>query len=103
MKAEPGYEILAEALQAALDQAQHGKGRERHANNRPFTEQTIMETTRAHGIGFPLGQAEKKIRESHRLSTTDRKIAELRGAIVYIAAAILAVGEQPDVNKKAGE
>ena len=100
MTTEPGYEILAETLQSALDQAQHGKGKERHANNRPFIQQTIMETTRSHGLGYPLGQAEKKARESHRLPTIDRKIAELLGAIVYLAAAVIRLREQEPENSK---
>jgi len=89
MKIEPGYELLADVLQAALDQAQAGKGRERHANNLPFEQQTIMQTARAHGVAFLTGQAEKKAREMHGLPTADRKVAELLGAINYLAAAVL--------------
>ena len=97
MNIQPGYESLAAVLQEALDQAQAGKGTERHARaNQPFEEQTILETTRAHGIGFALGQAEKKARESHRLPTKERKIRELLGAINYIAAGIIYIREQPD-------
>lgn len=94
MKVEPGYEILADVLQMALDQAQTGKGKERHSDSRPFQNQTIMETTRAHGIGFALGQAEKKGRESYRLPTKDAKVRELLGAINYTAAAIIRINEE---------
>lgn len=84
----PGYESLAGVLREAYAQAAAGKGRERHANNLPFNEQTIMESTRAHGVGFAAGQAEKKARESRRMDT-DPAVRELLGAIVYLAAAVL--------------
>ena len=38
----PGYEPLARILQAALDQAQCGKGKRLHANDSPFLEQPII-------------------------------------------------------------
>ena len=38
----PGYQPLANVLQAALDQAQAGKGNQRHANGKPFLEQPII-------------------------------------------------------------
>jgi len=85
---EPGYGKLAIALQEALNQAQLGKGKDRHANNNEaFEEQLIMVIERL-GVGFQLGQAIKKICESVRLDK-DRSISELMGAINYIAAHII--------------
>ena len=37
-----GYEVVADILQQALDQAQSGKGKERHGQGLPFTEQKIF-------------------------------------------------------------
>lgn len=83
-----GYYELFSILREALDQAQSGKGRERHDNGEPFTEQPALTITRAVGLGFPLGQAMKKIQESQRMDTDAAK-RELLGAINYLAAAIL--------------
>lgn len=94
---EQGYEPLAEVLQLALDQAQAGKGKERHANGRPFDRQPIMEIGRMVGLGYPTGQAKKKIQEAVGMSNrgeADRAVNELLGAIIYSAAAILLIREQ---------
>jgi hypothetical protein len=91
---EPGYESLADVLVEALEQAQHGKGLERHAENKPFLEQTICETTREEGHGFTRGQVRKKIKEVKRLSTPAAQIRELLSIIVYTAADILVVKEE---------
>lgn len=92
----PGYEPLAMTLQSALDQAQAGKGKERHANGRTFDRQPIMEIGRMVGLGYPTGQAQKKTQEAVGMAArgqTDRAVAELLGAINYLAAAILLVRE----------
>ena len=83
-----GYNDLFVVLQQALWQAQDGKGAERHGNGLPFTEQPALTITRAVGIGFPLGQAMKKIQECQRMDDDAAK-RELLGAINYLAAAIL--------------
>ena len=85
---KPGYSDLFYVLRDALDQAQDGKGSERHGNGQPFMEQPALTITRAVGLGFPLGQAMKKIQESQRMDTDAAK-RELLGAINYLAAAIL--------------
>ena len=93
---EPGYEPLAAVLQLALDQAQAGKGKERHANGRPFDRQPIMEIGRMVGLGYPTGQAKKKTQEAIGMSNRgepDRAVTELLGAINYLAAAILLIRE----------
>ena len=93
VEVEPGYEPLFEVLVEALNQSQHGKGKERHATDDPFLHQPICQISRRHGIGFALGQAEKKAGESHRLPG-ERGVKELLGTIVYAAAAILVRREQ---------
>lgn len=97
MEPEPGYEVLVSVLEEALEQAQTGKGKERHAAGEPFEQQEICQTTRAVGFGYPLGQARKKAREAKRLfdeNKADEAIAECLGAINYLAANIIVMREQ---------
>lgn len=89
---QPAYYDLFIVLQKALYQAQDGKGAERHGNGLSFLEQPALTITRAVGLGFPLGQAMKKIQESQRMDTDAAK-RELLGAINYLAAAILFLDE----------
>jgi hypothetical protein len=84
-----GYEPLAAVLAEALEQAQSGKGKERHANDKPFARQPILEIGRMVGPGYQIGQAVKKGQEAMRLPTTERQVAELLGAINYLAAAVI--------------
>lgn len=86
----PGYESLAAVLDAALDQAQHGKGADRHASGEPFEQQPIVAICEALGGDFAVGQAIKKRHEARRLPP-DRAKAELLGAIVYLAAAVIVI------------
>lgn len=91
MKINKGYESLADVFQGAMDQAQTGKGFERHATGEAFEDQQICEIDRRledSPCGFTLGQAVKKIYETPRLES-DRAIHELYGAINYISAAII--------------
>lgn len=85
----PGYESLAEVLHRAYNQAASGKGAERHACSRPFTEQPMQSISALLGneTGL-LYQAMKKIQESQRMDQ-DAAIRELLGAINYIAGAII--------------
>lgn len=102
MKEEPskeakGYEDLTRILDEALQQATSGKGKERHAGNKPFDKQPIMEIARMTGLAYQTGQAMKKIQESHTLLEIKGKeaaINELRGAIIYLAAAIKTIEEK---------
>ena len=87
-----GYHDLFDVMRDALDQAQNGKGEERHGNGLSFTDQPALTITRAVGLGFPLGQAMKKIQESQRMDTDAAK-RELLGAINYLAAAVLFLDE----------
>ena len=87
-----GYFPLFSVLNDALNEAQNGKGSERHGNGLSFTEQPALTITRAVGLGFPLGQAMKKIQESQRMEPEAAK-RELLGAINYLAAAVLFLDE----------
>lgn len=90
------YAPLRSILDAAYNQASLGKGKERHANDRPFLQQPIMEITRMHGLGFVTGQASKKAQEAIGMMSRGEHAAaerELLGAIVYLAAAALRVRE----------
>jgi hypothetical protein len=78
------YRDLKKVLDLAYSQASEGKGRERHANDEPFTEQLIFQIEKW-VKSFQLGQAIKKIVESQRLPK-DRAQSELLGAINYICA-----------------
>ena len=92
MQVEPGYDALAKILQLALDQAQVGKGKERHANGRPFDKQPIMLIGRMVGTGYNVGQAMKKAQEAMRMEPA-RAQTELLGAINYLASAYLLLEE----------
>jgi hypothetical protein len=93
--AEPAldkYDALRAVLLRALEQAEHGKGKERHASEgEAFHEQQIVKFGEWLGsCHFQVGQACKKAIESTRLPR-DRAVAELLGAMVYLAAAVLVV------------
>jgi transposase InsO family protein len=88
------YGSLSAVLAEAFLQASAGKGRTRHASvGEPFDKQPICEMARRLGVGGPLYQAVKKIYESERLAG-EAGVAELLGAINYIAAAIIVRREE---------
>jgi hypothetical protein len=84
-----GYESLVLVLRRAFAQAAFGKGAERHANALPFEKQPMTAINAMLGSvdGF-LYQAMKKTVESKRLPR-DRAVAELLGAINYLAGAVI--------------
>jgi hypothetical protein len=88
LPAKPGYDSLANVLDDALHQAQSGKGEERHANDLPFDRQPMQKLIESYGVGFALGQAAKKGEESMVLEP-GHDIAEILGAIVYLAGAVV--------------
>lgn len=96
----PGYERLKEILHGAYDQAARGKGAVRHANTKArvdldWPEQPIFQINRDLGsIDGALYQVKKKVGEVQNLPSYEAKISELRGAIVYAAAAIGLLQEQ---------
>ena len=87
LKPDTAYSRLSKVLQDAQDQAQSGKGDERHASGEAFEDQPIMWIEK-YFKSFQLGQAVKKLHESQRLDK-DAAIRELLGAINYIAAKII--------------
>lgn len=95
---KPGYETLATVLDNALYQAQSGKGEERHANSLPFDQQPMQRLIQSYGVGFALGQAAKKGEEAQGLQP-GHDIAELLGAIVYLAGAIVHLQKRYDKDR----
>lgn len=87
MKEIDKYADLAGVLEDAFEQASEGKGKERHATGEAFRDQPIF-WIEENFPSFQLGQAVKKIYESQRLDVLPA-CAELRGAIVYLAAHII--------------
>ncbi len=85
------YSELQKVLTEAYEQAAKGKGAERHANGKPFQDQPIIRIAEDVGVGFPAGQAMKKIREAVGASGQhpERAIKDLLGAINYTAATII--------------
>ena len=87
---EREYDDLRRQIEAAFAQAATGKGRERHADGRRWTDQPIFTVARQHGAGFLTGQAAKKLGEAAAMSRRgehNRARHEMLGAIVYAAAA----------------
>ncbi len=100
----PGYEKLANVFQHAYDQAARTKGADRHANGLPFHEQPMQTVAQHHGLGFLLGQAEKKSIEAHGMAKRgeiDHASHELLGAINYLAGAIIHLQAQKPVTETA--
>lgn len=91
------YEMESEAdavFEAAMAEAAEGKGRDRHASGEPFERQPMMAITAMVGVGFPLGQAQKKAQEAARFATAgdvDCARAEILGGINYFAGALIAL------------
>jgi uncharacterized protein YutD len=84
------YESLSEVLDAAYKQASTGKGKERHADDKPFHEQPMQLISQmigsAEGMRF---QVMKKVNEAKGMTTFEQKERELLGAINYIAGIII--------------
>ena len=96
------YGRLKSVQRRAYEQASAGKGKERHATaGEAFEDQQICEISRrlkGHAAGGPLFQVVKKSYESGRLPK-QRAIAELLGAMNYLAAAIIIMDELPEEEK----
>ena len=89
-----GYSPLANVLAKALDQAQNGKGNQRHqVGSTSFVDQPICSLTRLYGLAYPFGQAAKKVHEVGQLERKEAKLAEVLGAINYLAAAYIVISE----------
>lgn len=88
----PEYFGLLMVLVEALNQAQYGKGAERHnlSGDTPFERQRMQTVSEL--VGSPDGmvyQAIKKLTEGMKLPTQERQVAELLGAINYIAGIVV--------------
>ena len=92
------YASLLDVLNRAYKQASEGKGVERHAKDgESFEDQLLFRIADKHGVGFLTGQAVKKLDESARLFDdfgTEAAVKELLGAIVYTAAAVIALEKE---------
>lgn len=96
---ELGYAELASVLDAALDQAQSGKGKARHSCGEPFQDQKIVQICEWMGSNQgDIFQAVKKAVESTRLPHV-RARRELLGAINYLAAAVIVLDRQAKHSK----
>ena len=96
MSSVPGYDNLSNVLGAAYHQAARGKGKERHARDKPFDKQPIMEISRMVGPGYATGQAMKKLQEAKSMMDRGQFAAakaEALGAINYTAAFYLLIEE----------
>lgn len=92
VKVRKGYGGLLNILVEALNQAQKGKGAERHnlGGDLPFEKQRMQSISELVGSVDGMSyQACKKITEGVNLPTLDRQVAELLGAINYIAGMIV--------------
>ena len=91
------YEPLRRILDEAFSQSADGKGAKRHSRgNTPWDRQPILEIQRMVGPGFALGQTMKKAQEAAGMvarGENEVAVQELLGAIVYAAAAVLAIRE----------
>lgn len=103
--ADDGYNVLRDVFASAVEQASGGKGKERHANGAPFVDQPILAITRlltGHPCGALAFQSIKKTIEAGRLvelKGTDAAVAELMGAMNYIAAMVVYLEEQASKGK----
>lgn len=94
VEVDEGYEPLFLELMTALQQLQRGKGVERHARNLTFMDQPIITLSKLCGAGGPAQQVMKKTQEAmgmHTRGEHDAAIAELHGAMNYLAATILTI------------
>ena len=92
--AAKNYRMLRDVLDRAYAQAAHGKGAERHGQDMPFEDQPMQHLIQLYGPGFALGQAAKKAQEAQRLPKA-RAVAELLGAINYLAGTVIYLENEP--------
>lgn len=91
------YTALADVLNDAYMQSARGKGHDRHSQNKPFSEQPILEIVRMQAtIDGHTYQGMKKLQEAGRMVTRQQYAAavhELYGVINYAAAAVIRIRE----------
>ena len=93
MSKRNNYRSLKAVLNSAAERASEGKGTV-HATDEPFERQQICKRTREFGIGFPLGQVDKKIKQSMKILDDVARCEELLDVIVYTSAAIIIIKER---------
>jgi hypothetical protein len=96
------YAPLRSILDDAFAQASEGKGKDRHANGRPFDSQPIMEIGRMVGPGGHAFQVAKKVQEAVGMASRGEYAAaraECLGAIVYAAAMARLIDEMVEVAR----
>ena len=98
------YAALQSVLDEAFLQSAEGKGNARHANDKPFDKQPILEIGRMVGPGFAAGQIMKKAQEAIGMAArgeTEAAANELLGAsglaVAGFMVAVLAVMETPAI------
>ncbi|TAJ97140.1 MAG: hypothetical protein EPO10_28840 [Reyranella sp.] len=89
---DPKFGPYRHQLMRAYKMVAEGKGQQRHGAGRAWNDQPIITISRSVGVGFPLGQALKKIEESTRMEDT-AAVNELLGSIGYICAAVQVIEE----------
>lgn len=83
------YESLRNVLDEAFQQAESGKGAERHGNGLPFDEQPMQVISDLlDSDAFMVGQAMKKSQEAMRMEPEAAR-REYLGAICYLAGVIV--------------
>ena len=91
------YAELRAILHEAYAQSAQGKGKARHADGKAWVDQPINRIAAEEGVGFPAGQAKKKIGEAAgmvRRGELDAARAEYLGAINYAAACVRWVDQE---------
>ena len=91
------YTALRNVLDEAFKQASAGKGAERHANGKPWTEQPIFTIAGQVGDGFNVGQVIKKVQEAQQMAARgehSKAQHEVLGAIVYAASLHVLWGQE---------
>lgn len=100
----PGYDSLFSVLTRALEQAQGGKGKERHAQpGQAFDDQPIISIGRLVGMGFQTGQVIKKAVEAQgmvRRGDFNAAEREILGAINYLAAVAIEINQRATAQLK---
>ena len=85
------HQTIEEVLAAAVLQATKGKGQRHGGDTAPFLEQPWVKLYRTHGLGFLLGQADKKYHEALGKPDAESFEREILGTIVYLGMALLAL------------
>ena len=93
----PGYGPLYRVLVGALEQAQTGKGEQRHGRGRAFMDQPMFAIAGMTGPGGPAFQAMKKTQEALTMDANglhEAAYREVLGAINYLGALALIFAEK---------